>query len=77
MPATPAINGFGSHHDHDDAAQRIFDGIQTQFALSDETLLRITEQFLEDFRIGLSNYGQAMAMMYVPFASFRSLRSRS
>lgn len=61
MPPTAALNGASSH----DAAYRIFDDIQSQFTLSHDALVGITQQFLEDFRIGLSQYNQSMAMMYV------------
>lgn len=63
MPAIVTLNGVASHDTS--GARKIFDDIQNQFALSHQVLVGITEQFLEDFHKGLSNYNQAMAMMYV------------
>lgn len=64
MPALTALNGASGY----DASRRIFDDIQTQFTLSHEALVGITELFLRDFHLGLSKYKQAMAMMYVAFS---------
>ncbi|OCH95887.1 hexokinase [Obba rivulosa] len=46
-----------------DRARRIFDDIEEQFRLDRDALIKITEQFLTDFRLGLSEYNQAMAMI--------------
>ena len=48
-----------------DVGRDTFDAIEAQFHLSDEKLHEIVNQFLEDFRLGLSEYNHPMAMMYV------------
>lgn len=53
-----AVNGAST-----DAARKIFDDIEAQFQLGQDALIKITEQFLEDFRLGLSEYNQPMAMI--------------
>jgi len=45
------------------AARKIFDDIESQFQLNQDALIKITEQFLEDFRLGLSEYNHPMAMI--------------
>lgn len=45
--------------------QGVLEDIAQQFTLDDEQLLSITQQFLDDFALGLGDYGNAMAMMYV------------
>jgi hexokinase len=47
------------------ASQDILNGIEEQFTLSDEILCGITKQFVDDFNVGLSQYNEPMAMMYV------------
>ena len=49
----------------EEAERAVFDDIEAQFLLSDEKLHEIVTQFLEDFRLGLSEYNHPMAMMYV------------
>ena len=44
---------------------QLLDNIEAQFQLDDDALHTITKQFLEDFRVGLGEYGHAMAMMCV------------
>ncbi|KAL0949823.1 hypothetical protein HGRIS_009859 [Hohenbuehelia grisea] len=44
-------------------AQRVFDDIDRHFQLSPETLTELTKTFLDEFRLGLGNYGHAMAMI--------------
>ena len=44
-------------------ARAIFDDIDTQFQLDDEGLFAITQQFLNDFKLGLGEYNHSMAMM--------------
>ena len=39
------------------------DDIENKFYLGEDALKAITKQFLQDFNKGLSEYGQAMAMM--------------
>ena len=39
------------------------DDIEQKFYLGEDALKAITSQFLKDFHKGLSEYGQAMAMM--------------
>lgn len=48
-----------------DAQQSHLEGVERQFHLSDDRLLDITRQFVDDFRLGLSEYNHAMAMMWV------------
>ena len=48
-----------------DKARQILDEIEVQFKLDDVSLTRITAQFLQEVANGLSEYGQAMAIMYV------------
>ncbi len=48
-----------------DDGHQTFDSIAAQFQLDDEALHTITKQFLEDFRLGLSEYNHPMAMMCV------------
>lgn len=43
--------------------EMIFNDIEAQFNLDDESLLTITRKFLEDFNAGLSEYGKPMAMI--------------
>lgn len=50
---------------HPDKARQILDEIEVQFKLDDVALTRITTQFLQEVAGGLSEYGQAMAIMYV------------
>jgi hexokinase len=57
---TSAVNGASP-----DAARKIFDDIESQFQLDEDALIKITEQYLEDFRLGLSEYNHPMAMMCV------------
>lgn len=45
--------------------QDVLDTIRTQFTLSEDTLLHITQVFLREAAEGLATYGQPMAMMYV------------
>ncbi|KAF8528913.1 hexokinase-domain-containing protein [Hysterangium stoloniferum] len=45
------------------AAQSALDKIGEQFALPEQTLRAITEQFVVDFNVGLSQYNEAMAMI--------------
>ncbi len=49
--------------------QAVLDDINYQFQLEPSTLIRLAEAFLEEFRLGLSSYGQPMAMMCVVSAS--------
>jgi hypothetical protein len=48
------------------APQRVLEDLADEFTLDDAQLLEITQQFLDDFRKGLGDYGHPMAMMYVP-----------
>jgi hypothetical protein len=48
-----------------DTARHILDSIEIQFKLDDVALTRITTHFLQEIDIGLAEYGQAMAIMYV------------
>ncbi|KAI0775461.1 hexokinase [Irpex lacteus] len=46
-----------------EAERAIFDDIEASFHLSDEKLNDIVNQFLKDFRLGLSEYNHPMAMI--------------
>lgn len=46
-----------------DATRSYLEGIEKQFHLTDEQLLAITRQFVDDFKMGLGEYNKAMAMM--------------
>jgi hexokinase len=48
-----------------DNAQHIFDDIDRHFQLNQETLVELSNAFLDEFRAGLGNYNHPMAMMYV------------
>jgi hexokinase len=48
---------------HPDNTRQILDGIEVQFKLDDVALTRITTQFLQEIATGLSEYGQAMAVI--------------
>ncbi|KAF8631138.1 hypothetical protein AX15_002484 [Amanita polypyramis BW_CC] len=43
--------------------QRILDDIDRQFRPSIDTLVQLAKEFLAEFRLGLENYGQPMAMI--------------
>ena len=66
----PTFKFDSAHHILPDATRRILNEIEQQFYLSDDKLLAITGQFLEDFSLGLGEYGKPMAMMYVGTNSF-------
>ncbi|KAJ7229008.1 hypothetical protein GGX14DRAFT_616384, partial [Mycena pura] len=44
-------------------AQHVFDDIHRQFQISPETLVELTGQFLEEFKVGLGSYNRPMAMI--------------
>lgn len=44
-------------------AQEVFDIIEDQFTLQPDSLVELTKAFLDEVKIGLANYNQAMAMM--------------
>ncbi len=46
--------------------QRVLDDIDRQFRPSVDTLVNLAKEFLVEFKHGLENYGQPMAMMHVP-----------
>ncbi|KAI0052574.1 hypothetical protein FA95DRAFT_1553239 [Auriscalpium vulgare] len=58
MPVTAAISRATP-----DKIKDILTDIEDQFNLGDDALKTITNQFLADFNLGLSEYGQAMAMI--------------
>ncbi|KAI5124774.1 hypothetical protein M0805_005408 [Coniferiporia weirii] len=62
MPAPPS-NGFIPVLNVPDATRSYLEGVEKQFHLSDERLLAITRQFVDDFEMGLSEYNKAMAMI--------------
>ena len=43
--------------------QEVFDFIDNQFTLQPDSLVELTKAFLDEVKIGLANYNQAMAMM--------------
>lgn len=45
--------------------QRVLDDIDRQFRPSVDKLVNLTKEFLVEFKLGLENYGQPMAMMHV------------
>ncbi|KAJ2916479.1 hypothetical protein MD484_g3907, partial [Candolleomyces efflorescens] len=59
----PAI----SAHQSDDA-QSVLDTIGRQLTITDEQLVEITKAFVDEFQLGLNNYGKDMAMIptFVP-----------
>lgn len=61
----PTFKFDSAHHVLPDATRRILNEIEQQFYLSEERLLAITRQFVEDFSLGLGEYNKAMAMMCV------------
>ena len=52
-------------------AQEVFDIIEDQFTLQPDLLVELTKAFLDEVKIGLTNYNQAMAMMYAFISSRR------
>lgn len=46
------------------SAQEVYGHIDARFQLTNEQLVGLTETFLHEFKLGLDNYGQDMAMMY-------------
>ncbi|KAI0069169.1 hypothetical protein BV25DRAFT_1896196 [Artomyces pyxidatus] len=58
MPVTTAL--YGSRPEK---IKALLDDIEQSFELDEEALKTITGQFLADFNLGLSEYGQAMAMI--------------
>jgi len=53
-------------------SQAVFDLLEHQFTLNQDTLVGLTETFLKEFKVGLGNYGQPMAMMCV-FGSYNRI----
>lgn len=58
MAPTSALYGSSP-----DVSRRILDDIEHQFSLDKDDLIRITSQFLEDFKLCLGEYNHPMAMM--------------
>lgn len=50
--------------------QTVLDDIELQFSLDPQALTDLVKTFLEEYRVGLSNYGHPMAMMCVKYCSF-------
>lgn len=60
----PTLNGAStSALSVDDATRSYLDGVGKQFDLTDDRLLDITRQFVDDFALGLGEYNKPMAMM--------------
>lgn len=55
-----------SHH----SPQAVYEQINAQFQLSNAQLVDLTRTFLQEFKLGLENYGHDMAMMYATCISF-------
>ncbi|OBZ71860.1 Glucokinase [Grifola frondosa] len=51
------------HSSFSGASRNVLDDIEEQFKLDQDELIKITTQFLEDFRLGLSEYNHPMAMI--------------
>lgn len=45
--------------------QLVFSDIHQHFQLNQETLTKLTTAFVDEIRLGLGSYNQAMAMVYV------------
>lgn len=58
-----------SSHSYRDP-QTVLDDIGYQFQLNPETLTDIVKVFLEEYRLGLAEYGHPMAMMCVQHPAF-------
>ena len=56
-------------------AQEVFDILEDQFTLQPDFLVELTKAFLDEVKIGLTNYNQAMAMMcaFITFTKTLSL----
>lgn len=48
-----------------ESPQAVFDLLSRQFSLDENVLVELTRTFLEEFKTGLGNYNQPMAMMWV------------
>ncbi|KAH8118513.1 hexokinase-domain-containing protein [Phellopilus nigrolimitatus] len=62
MPPTPASSSTSTLN-VPDATRSYLEGVEKQFHLSDEKLLAITHQFVDDFALGLGEYNKPMAMI--------------
>ena len=60
MPPIAAL----AHTQQAQASRAIFDDIEREFQLNDDRLFSITQQLIDDFRLGLREYNHSMAMMY-------------
>jgi len=55
-------------------SQNVLDAIDYQLTLDPNTLVGLVKAFLDEFRMGLSNYNFPMAMMYAYVSFLRYLR---
>ncbi|KAF9569461.1 hexokinase [Agrocybe pediades] len=55
MPAIPAL--------HNDSGKAVFDLLEQQFTIGEDVLVGLTKAFLEEFKLGLSEYNHDMAMI--------------
>lgn len=62
-PSSAAASTSASALDIPDATRAHLDGLARQFDVSDERLVNITHQFVDDFALGLGEYNEPMAMM--------------
>ncbi|KAH9482884.1 Glucokinase [Psilocybe cubensis] len=46
-----------------DSAQSVFDLLERQFVIGEDTLVELTQAFLEEFKVGLESYNHPMAMI--------------
>lgn len=58
------------HATLDQDPQSIFNNIDRSFQIEPKALVELAKAFLHEFGLGLSSYGQAMAMMSVSFLSW-------
>lgn len=63
MPPTSVNGSTSGSLNVSEATRTHLEEIGHQFNLSDEKLVAITQQFIDDFALGLSEYNKAMAMM--------------
>lgn len=63
--ASVVNNSFTSVLDVPDATRSYLDDVERQFTISDDRLCTITKRFIDDFAVGLAEYGKSMAMMCV------------
>lgn len=63
MATTSSSSSKASSLNVPNATRSHLEQIEQQFDLTDEKLIGITRQFVDDFALGLGEYNKAMAMM--------------